>query len=1093
MNVSNGVDVPTKLEHTTIQHPSWKLQHPAYTMSTETEREGSDLPVRLSYPLYAWESTQPAPTHFSAQHPRGENFIGESTLPIGLNHPPYAWERKQSPRIQHPLENPHTNISGQESGVPPRLSHPPYAWERPQPLPTQHQLHHPRIESFRLQHPPYPSQLPDVQVEQTPSTPQINELPPDAMDVKTILSSPRSPMSRARRVQRTSARLDRSRRASTVSAGTTLADPPMIGARILETPCVGTPSYPPTADANSNNNSRPFKKIRIFHGEVEDDVIEITPVTEVSESFSEGNGAPFPFINWGPVNGEVGQSKGSGNRESLMTGVSEDPSVPVSAPAGDMIGLGIYNVEEQMVGTADWRSIPSASEPKLIVAPVEIGTTTLEEDPAGVDHPEVTTSVEEESDSGLSISIPSLTSGDESVVQRSYSEELSTPSSASSPAKRKASVSFEGPEYEYWPPSPSFCSSMGRDPKRTRLDESEPEDGVGEAAGDRRKAGMMKLVRAVIEDTCGPSVLNEQIQDQGEGSERNSTRVEEVSDKEEDHEAPRKVEPQVVVTTSTSPSLYATFLPGSSAKSSKPAKSSTGVQREGNDQKGTEHNLARKSFLERLMEAKNEKAGVVKMEDNTPLVISDDDNDGDDEAEPEGAADSEQAGGDTGLNSGMAQQVVCRVLRENYRITRDYDVKLLLGWGGNGAVLAARRRTDGMRVAIKIIYKKVAMKQSSAATTSDVPAEIMILRQLRHDNIIEFLDWFEDRNSFYLVTERYGGRWTNEQLQKAVDEHRDDGVLRAEHISAACRDLRELGAEPVDDDEIGPEDEILECQVPVYGSRTTPSRGGRFISWRTIQLGVRSGSGDLFSFLETFRCVPHDVRPKIFAKIVTALADMHAKGVIHGDLKEENILIGPAPDFVPKLCDFGHARCCPQAANGSASSQPGLDISKFPLHITRGISYYGTKEMTPPELVENIIREQQCEDEGAPLKPTSTTFKRVSGFAADVWALGLLLYAMSHEGLPLRNEEMVEGKVDLGDYDTYPFTLDGYGCCYDYGLTCDGKGVCDGCEVCEGGHVCCVDEDCYDLMQRMLTIDPSKRITMAEILRHPWIREHTKA
>ncbi len=105
--------------------------------------------------------------------------------------------------------------------------------------------------------------------------------------------------------------------------------------------------------------------------------------------------------------------------------------------------------------------------------------------------------------------------------------------------------------------------------------------------------------------------------------------------------------------------------------------------------------------------------------------------------------------------------------------------------------------------------------------------------------------------------------------------------------------------------------------------------------------------------------------------ILSALAYAHAKGVLHLDLKPENVLL-PRPD-APKLCDFGLARVV--ARPGGASLLPGA----------------GTPHYMAPE-------QQRGGDLDA---------------RADVYAAGVLLYEMLAGELPMGVFEPLDGSVPV--------------------------------------------------------------------------------
>lgn len=96
-------------------------------------------------------------------------------------------------------------------------------------------------------------------------------------------------------------------------------------------------------------------------------------------------------------------------------------------------------------------------------------------------------------------------------------------------------------------------------------------------------------------------------------------------------------------------------------------------------------------------------------------------------------------------------------------------------------------------------------------------------------------------------------------------------------------------------------------------------------------------------------------------QIVAALAHAHERGIVHGDLKPQNVLVTPAGTI--KLLDFGLARTLDPASLES---------------ITAGTTRVADEIAgTLPYMAPETLR-------GAPLRP-----------AADVWALGVLLHEMA--------------------------------------------------------------------------------------------------
>lgn len=96
-------------------------------------------------------------------------------------------------------------------------------------------------------------------------------------------------------------------------------------------------------------------------------------------------------------------------------------------------------------------------------------------------------------------------------------------------------------------------------------------------------------------------------------------------------------------------------------------------------------------------------------------------------------------------------------------------------------------------------------------------------------------------------------------------------------------------------------------------------------------------------------------------QIVSAVAHAHARGVIHGDLKSSNIMIGP--DRRATILDFG-------LAVRAAACDPNGDIDSTRLSPSSGAA--GTVPYMAPEIIRGQV-------------PTAQS---------DIWALGVLIFEM---------------------------------------------------------------------------------------------------
>jgi hypothetical protein len=82
---------------------------------------------------------------------------------------------------------------------------------------------------------------------------------------------------------------------------------------------------------------------------------------------------------------------------------------------------------------------------------------------------------------------------------------------------------------------------------------------------------------------------------------------------------------------------------------------------------------------------------------------------------------------------------------------KKYTIIEELGSGGYGFVCVAIN-TDGVEVAVKFINKIRQPGSSPLPMAGDEPMECYILRNVRHDNVISYIEQFEDDSFFYVVS-----------------------------------------------------------------------------------------------------------------------------------------------------------------------------------------------------------------------------------------------------------------------------------------------------------------------------------------------------
>ncbi|XP_055602541.1 ribosomal protein S6 kinase alpha-5 [Uranotaenia lowii] len=195
--------------------------------------------------------------------------------------------------------------------------------------------------------------------------------------------------------------------------------------------------------------------------------------------------------------------------------------------------------------------------------------------------------------------------------------------------------------------------------------------------------------------------------------------------------------------------------------------------------------------------------------------------------------------------------------------------------------------------------------------------------------------------------------------------------------------------------------------------------------------------GELLHRINQCRSFTESQARHYFRQMVEAVAFMHQKGIAHCDLKPENVLfVSPNSEHL-KVIDFGFAR----------------SIENNNCLVNSPIS--GTLGYTAPEVFE----------EGGRTSSGSLV-------AGDLWSLGVILYTMlcgqapftprqffGHPNLAssAKQMEIIIDKIRRGSFD-----------------------------LASSAWVC-VSEEAKDLVKRLLTVDPDRRLTMEQLLVHQWL------
>ena len=120
---------------------------------------------------------------------------------------------------------------------------------------------------------------------------------------------------------------------------------------------------------------------------------------------------------------------------------------------------------------------------------------------------------------------------------------------------------------------------------------------------------------------------------------------------------------------------------------------------------------------------------------------------------------------------------------------------------------------------------------------------------------------------------------------------------------------------------------------------------------------------------------------ELVEQMLAAVDVAHRKGIMHCDLKPQNMLVVRTSDkILLKLCDFGIARQLRETAT----------------HVTEDHGFGTTKYMAP-EMVHSDFTDDKV---------------RV-GFGVDVWAIGVILHQLLHDGRTPHTHLLKRGQVRL--------------------------------------------------------------------------------
>ena len=208
--------------------------------------------------------------------------------------------------------------------------------------------------------------------------------------------------------------------------------------------------------------------------------------------------------------------------------------------------------------------------------------------------------------------------------------------------------------------------------------------------------------------------------------------------------------------------------------------------------------------------------------------------------------------------------------------------------------------------------------------------------------------------------------------------------------------------------------------------------------------------GNLFSFVKKRRKLSEKTAKFLFRQIILGIKYIHEQNIVHRDIKLENLLIDLNNNV--KICDFGIGR--------------KIENKNQLLHDQCGTLMY----MAPEILL-------------------STKEKGYEGFPVDIWSAGISLYIMLSGTLPfsykkkkhIKNGEEIENEEEEEEEEsinskskTKKNEDDNFELQYSIVYR-------------EPKYIENISNEARDLLKGLLNKDPKRRLTIEQILNHPWL------
>ncbi|CZR33728.1 uncharacterized protein FPRO_01606 [Fusarium proliferatum ET1] len=222
-----------------------------------------------------------------------------------------------------------------------------------------------------------------------------------------------------------------------------------------------------------------------------------------------------------------------------------------------------------------------------------------------------------------------------------------------------------------------------------------------------------------------------------------------------------------------------------------------------------------------------------------------------------------------------------------------------------------------------------------------------------------------------------------------------------------------------------------------------------------IILEYASG-GELFDYILNHRYLKDNAARRLFAQLVSGVGYLHKKGIVHRDLKLENLLLDRNRNII--ITDFGFANTFDPNEELSKEEELNLTDKEF-------VKRMGLDRVKMNGSRKGDLMQTSCGSPCYAAPELVVSDSLYTGRKVDVWSCGVILYAMLAGYLPFDDDPANPEGDNINLLYKYivttPLTFPEY-----------------------------VTPHARDLLRRILVPNPRKRADLFEVARHSWLSEY---